>query len=239
MTDYTGIRRPPPPVNEPIRSYAPGSPERASLKERLKQMASERVDIPVVVGGKEIRTGETSNVVMPHAHGHVLATMHKATRKDVEAAVVAARRAWKEWAAWPWEHRAAVLLKAAELLTTTQRNTLLAATMLGQSKTVYQAEIDAACGTDRLLPLQRRVRRRALRRAADLDHTMWNATDYRPLEGFVFAVTPFNFTAIGGNLTVVPGADGLRRALEAGVDRDPLLVVHVQRCSRKPGCRPA
>jgi 1-pyrroline-5-carboxylate dehydrogenase len=208
MTEFSGIRRVPTPANEPIRSYAPGSPERVALKARLKQMASERVDIPVVVGGKEIRTGETSNVVMPHAHGHVLATMHKATRKDVEAAVGAARRAWKEWSAWSWEDRAAVLLRAAELLTTSHRNTLLAATMLGQSKTVYQAEIDAACEMIDFFRFNASFAAELYSEQPMSDHTAWNASDYRALEGFVFAVTPFNFTAIGGNLTSSPALMG-------------------------------
>ena len=208
MSDFSGIRRAPTPSNEPIRSYAPGSPERAALKARIKEMASERIDIPVVIGGKEIRTGETSNVVMPHAHGHVLATMHKASAKDVEAAVSAARKAWKEWSVWSWEDRAAVLLRAAELLTTSHRNTLLAATMLGQSKTVYQAEIDAACEMIDFFRFNSSFAAELYSEQPMSDHTAWNATDYRPLEGFVFAVTPFNFTAIGGNLTSAPALMG-------------------------------
>src|SRR6267142_7256062 len=141
---FNGRRRVPPPVNEPIKSYAPGSPERASLKARLKTMAAETVDMPLIIGGKEIRTGETSTSVMPHDHKHVLGTYPKATEKHVADAIAAAAAARAEWSSWAFEDRAAVILKAAELLTTTWRDTINAATMLGQSKTAFQAEIDAA-----------------------------------------------------------------------------------------------
>jgi 1-pyrroline-5-carboxylate dehydrogenase len=208
MTDFSGIRRSPAPVNEPIRSYAPGSPERASLKARLKEMAAERVEIPVVVGGKEIRTGDTAKVVMPHAHGHQLGTMHKARQKDVAAAIVASRKAWKEWSSWAWEDRAAVLLKAAELLTTSHRNSIVASTMLGQSKTVHQAEVDAAAEMIDFFRFNVAFAEELYREQPIADHTMWNMIDYRPLEGFVFSVTPFNFTAIGGNLSSSPALMG-------------------------------
>jgi 1-pyrroline-5-carboxylate dehydrogenase len=208
MSDFSGVRRVPPPTNEPIRAYAPGSPERAALKARLKDMAGEQVEIPVVVGGREIRTGDTVDVVMPHDHGHVLATMHKARASDVEAAISAARKAWKEWAAWPWEDRAAVVLKAAELLTTSWRNTILASTMLGQSKTVHQAEIDAACEMIDFFRFNVAFAEELYREQPQTDHSMWNMSDYRALEGFVFAVTPFNFTAIGGNLSSSPALMG-------------------------------
>ncbi|MGE0460619.1 MAG: aldehyde dehydrogenase family protein, partial [Vicinamibacterales bacterium] len=137
-------RRVPPPQNDPNLSYRPGSPERAELKARLAAMAGEQIDIPIIIGGKEIRTGNTGTVVMPHRHEHVLATWHKATTEHVKQAIDAALEARREWAGWPFEDRAAVFLRAAELLTTTWRQTLNAATMLGQSKTAYQAEIDAA-----------------------------------------------------------------------------------------------
>jgi 1-pyrroline-5-carboxylate dehydrogenase len=206
--DFNGIRRSPPPTNEPIRTFAPGSPERAALKARLKEMAAEEVDIPVVVGGKEIRTGDTSRVVMPHAHGHTLGVMHKARKKDIEAAIVASRRAWKEWSTWSWEDRAACLLKAAELLTTSHRYTMLAATMIGQSKTAHQAEIDATCEMIDFFRFNVAFAEELYREQPIADHTMWNASDYRALEGFVFAVTPFNFTAIGGNLSSSPALMG-------------------------------
>ena len=208
MTDFSGIRRAPAPTNEPIRAYAPGSPERVALKARLKSMAAERVDIPIVVGGKEIRTGDTVKVVMPHDHKHVLGMMHKARKKDIDAAITASRKAWKEWSSWAWEDRAAVLVKAAELLTTSHRDTVLASTMLGQSKTVHQAEIDAACEMIDFFRFNVAFAEELYREQPLADHTMWNASDYRPLEGFVFAVTPFNFTAIGGNLSSSPALMG-------------------------------
>jgi 1-pyrroline-5-carboxylate dehydrogenase len=134
----------PVPVNEPILSYAPGSPERALLKRRLSEMLSERLEIPVVVGGREIRTGKTLDQVCPHEHGHVLAVAHQAGGAEVEQAIAAAREAWRVWSEMPWEARAAVFLKAADLLAGPWRDTVNAATMLGQSKNVFQAEIDAA-----------------------------------------------------------------------------------------------
>ena len=136
---FNGHRRVPPPVNEPVRSYAPGTPERASLKARLATLADEQIDIPLVIGGQDVRTGDTAASVMPHNHRHTLATYHKATPALVLQAVEAARAAHREWSGWSFDDRAAVLLKAAELLTTTWRDTLNAATMLGQSKTAFQA----------------------------------------------------------------------------------------------------
>jgi 1-pyrroline-5-carboxylate dehydrogenase len=200
LSGFNGTRRVPPPVNEPIKSYVPGSPERAALKTRLKEMANERVDIPIIIGGKEIRTGETAQAVMPHNHRHVLADWHKASAKHVEQAIQAAAKAREEWANWAWEDRAAVLLKAAELLATTERATLNAATMLGQSKTVYQAEIDSACELIDFWRFNPHYAQELYDEQPMSTGGMWNMTDYRPLEGFVYAVTPFNFTAIGGNL---------------------------------------
>src|SRR5262245_41460664 len=139
------IRKAPIPINEPIKSYAPGSPERTDLKARLTSMASERIEIPLIIGGKEIRTGKTQQSVMPFAHKHVLADWHGAEPKHGQLAIRAAVEARKEGTTWPWEDRAAILLKAAELLATTWRATVNAATMLGQAKTVFQSEIDAAC----------------------------------------------------------------------------------------------
>ena len=208
LTGFNGNRRVPPPVNEPVRSYAPGSPERAALKDRLKSMASERIEIPIVIGGKEYRSGETAQAVMPHAHRHVLADWHKATREHVLAAVDAAREAQREWANWPWEDRAAVFLRAAELLATTWRSTLNAATMLGQSKTVHQAEIDSACELIDFYQFNCSFAQELYDEQPESNHMMWNQLDYRALEGFVYAVTPFNFTAIGGNLPTSPALMG-------------------------------
>ena len=142
---FNGRRNVPTPVNEPPRAYAVGSRERDEIKARLATMSDERIDIPIIIGGREIRTGRTIQAVMPHDHHHVLADAHQPTESEVQHAIDAALAARHDWAAWPWEDRAAVFLKAAELLTTTWRPTLNAATMLGQSKTVFQAEIDAAC----------------------------------------------------------------------------------------------
>jgi 1-pyrroline-5-carboxylate dehydrogenase len=195
-------------VNEPVRSYAPGSPERASLKARLRAMADERADIPVIVGGREYRTGDTARAVMPHAHGHVLADWHKATAEQVTLAVAAARDAQREWGSWSWEDRAAVFLKAAELLATTWRDTLNAATMLGQSKTAYQAEIDSACELIDFWRFNPHFAQELYEEQPLSSAAMWNQLDYRPLEGFVYAVTPFNFTSIAGNLPTAPALMG-------------------------------
>jgi 1-pyrroline-5-carboxylate dehydrogenase len=208
ITGFNGVRHVPTPVNEPVKSYASGSPERAELKARLKQMASERVEIPLIIGGEEVRTGELVEAVMPHDHKHVLADWHKARREDVLRAVEAARAAQVEWANWPWEDRAAVLLRAAELLATRWRATLNAATMLGQSKTVYQAEIDSACELIDFWRFNPAYAQDLYGEQPMSVSGMWNQMDYRPLEGFVYAVTPFNFTAIGGNLPTAPALMG-------------------------------
>ena len=205
---FTGIRRVPAPVNEPVRSYAPGSPERAELKARLDTMAGERVDIPILIGGREIRTGETSQAVMPHNHKHVLGDWHRASASHVRQAIDAARAARADWANWAWEDRAAIFLKAAELLATSWRATLNAATMLGQSKTVFQAEIDSACELIDFYRYNPAYAQELYTEQPVSNHTMWNQLDYRPLEGFVYAVSPFNFTAIGGNLPTAPALMG-------------------------------
>jgi 1-pyrroline-5-carboxylate dehydrogenase len=196
------------PANEPVRSYAPGSTEKASLKHRLSEMLRETVDIPLIIGGREVRTGDTVQAVCPHDHGHVLATFHQAGAAEVAAAAEAARRAWRDWSETRWDVRAAVFLRAAELLAGPWRDTLNGATMLNQSKTVHQAEIDAACELIdfwRFNPYYMRV----LYQEQPWSHPgVWNRVDYRPLEGFVFAVTPFNFTSIGGNLPTSPALLG-------------------------------
>ncbi len=206
--DFSGIRKVLPPVNEPIRGYAPGSPERAAIKARLAAMAGERVEIPLVIGGKEVRTGNLGQSVMPHDHGHVLADFHHARAEDVAAAICAARAGRAEWASWAWEDRAAVFLKAADLLTTTWRDTLNASTMLGQSKTIYQAEIDSACELIDFWRYNVAFAAELMAEQPVSTTSMWNQTDYRGLEGFIYAVSPFNFTAIGGNLTTTPALMG-------------------------------
>jgi len=208
VSAFTGIRRVPAPVNEPVKTYAPGSLEKKSLKERLKRMAKERLEIPLIIGGREIRGGETAQSVMPHDHRHVLADWHKASPKHVEQAIAAAKRAQADWANWPWEDRAAVFLKAAELLATTWRDTLNAATMLGQSKTVFQAEIDSACELIDFWRYNPHYAQDLYGEQPLSTPAMWNQLDYRALEGFVYAVTPFNFTSIGGNLPTAPALMG-------------------------------
>jgi 1-pyrroline-5-carboxylate dehydrogenase len=205
---FAGRRRVPPPVNEPVRAYAPGSPEKASLKARLTAMADEVIDIPLVIGGKDIRTGATAKTVMPHDHHHVLADYHKATPELVLQAVEAARAAHRDWSRWSFEDRAAVLLKAADLLATTWRDTINAATMLGQSKTVFQAEIDAACESIDFWRFNAHYAEELLGEQPLNDRGIWNQVEYRALEGFVYAVTPFNFTSIAANLPTAPALFG-------------------------------
>jgi 1-pyrroline-5-carboxylate dehydrogenase len=200
----------PTPVNEPVLAYAPGSRERAELKQAIKDLSGRQIEIPVVIGGKEIRTGKTIDAVMPHCHRHVLAKVHQAGPEEVAAAVKAAREAQGDWSKWSLADRAAVFLKAADLLATRRRAMLNAATMLGQSKTAFQAEIDAAC---ELIDFWRfnihyAERIHAEQPLSPAGSGMWNAMEYRGLEGFVYAITPFNFTAIGGNLPTSPAIMG-------------------------------
>jgi 1-pyrroline-5-carboxylate dehydrogenase len=205
---FNGIPRVPAPVNDFNRSYLPGSPERAELKARLKAMAAERVDIPVVIGGREIRTGRTQAVVMPHNHRHVLGEWHAAGPEHVQQAIAAAAEAHREWASWAWHERAAVILRAAELLNTTWRATMNAATMLGQSKNAFQAEIDAAAEMVDFWRFNPYFAQQLYEEQPISTSAAWNALEYRPLEGFVYAVTPFNFTSIGGNLPTAPALMG-------------------------------
>jgi 1-pyrroline-5-carboxylate dehydrogenase len=208
VASFNGRRRVPPPVNEPVRSYAPASAERGSLKARLKELAGERIDIPLFIGGREVKTGSCARAVMPHDHQHVLADYHKAGERQVGEAVEAARLAHKEWSSWSYEDRAAVILKAAELLTTTWRDTLNAATMLGQSKTAFQAEIDSACEIIDFWRFNAHYGQELLDEQPLSDHATWNQLEYRALEGFVYAVTPFNFTSIAANLPTAPALMG-------------------------------
>ena len=198
----------PTPINEPVLSHAPGSRERTDLKQALKDLSGRQGEIPVVIGGKAIRTGKTADAVMPHCHRHVLAKVHQAGPDEVAGAVAAARDAWREWSNWSLPDRAAVFLKAADLLATRWRATVNAATMLGQSKTAFQAEIDAAC---ELIDFWRFNVHFAERIHAEQPLSAagtWNGLDYRALEGFVYAITPFNFTSIGGNLPTAPAIMG-------------------------------
>jgi 1-pyrroline-5-carboxylate dehydrogenase len=202
------IFRPPPPVNEPVRSYAPGTPERESLQKRLNEMRKERIEIPCIIGGKDVKTGTTRESVMPHDKDHVLAEVHQGGAAEVEQAIKASAEAWNDWHRLPWEERAAVFLRAAELLAGPWRDTLNAATMLGQSKTAHQAEIDAACELTDFWRFNPYFMVRMYEEQPFSSPGVWNRMEYRPLEGFVFAITPFNFTAIGGNLPTAPALLG-------------------------------
>jgi 1-pyrroline-5-carboxylate dehydrogenase len=200
--------RTPAPRNEPVLNYAPGSPERAALKAALARISGETIDIPVVIGGQEFRTGRTINVVAPHEHRRVLATAHLADPALIARAVDSAVEAQRGWAAMPFADRAAVFLKAADLLAGSWRQVVNAATMLGQSKTAYQAEIDSACELIDFLRFNVHFAERLYEEQPISSPGIWNRMDHRPLEGFVYAITPFNFTAIGGNLPTTPAILG-------------------------------
>jgi len=197
------------PVNEPVRSYAPGSPERASLEARLKELGSQQTELPMTVSGRQRAGGGAPiDVVQPHRHAAVLGVTHEATADDVAAAVDAALAAAPAWRGLSYDDRAAVLLRAAELLAGPWRDTLNAATMLGQSKTAYQAEIDSACELIDFLRFNVAFGRQVLDEQPLSSPGVWNRMDHRPLEGFVLAITPFNFTAIAGNLPLAPALMG-------------------------------
>jgi len=203
-----GIVPVPIPVNEPVRAYEPGSPEKASLKAKLQEMLAEEIEIPLIIGGEEVRTGKTAKAVCPHDHGHVLGVYHKAGEAEVARAIEASQAAWREWSEMPWEHRAAVMLKAAELLAGPWRDTLNAACMLNQSKTVFQAEIDAACELIDFWRFNPYYMRFIYEQQPESDLGHWDYVEYRALEGFIFAVTPFNFASIAGNLPTSPALMG-------------------------------
>ena len=203
-----GIPRPPAAYNEPVRDYAPGSAERETLTTRLAAMADDRVDIPMVIDGKRVTSGDIYEVVMPHDRKHVLGDAHQGNAAHLEQAVDAARRAHPEWSALPWEDRAAIFLRAAELLAGPWRDTINASTMLGQSKTVHQAEIDAACELIDFWRFNVEFTAKIYAEQPFSPPGMWNQSDYRPLEGFVLAVTPFNFTSIAANLPTAPALMG-------------------------------
>jgi len=195
-----GIFRVPDPHNEPVLGYEPGTPERDELRRRLEELSAQRLDLPLVIGGEDVQTGDTFEAVMPHKRSHVLADVHKGGAAEVDRAVAAAAEAWEDWSRTPWEDRAAVFLRAAELLAGPWRQTLNAATMLGQSKTAHQAEIDAACELIDFWRFNVQYMTRIYEEQPISSPGVWNRLEYRPLEGFVFAVTPFNFTSIAGNL---------------------------------------
>src|SRR3954471_22745547 len=203
-----GLFRPPPPENEPVKSYAPGTPEREELRLRLQELKSKQIEAPMVIGGEEVRTGDTFESVMPHDKDHVLAEVHKGDARHVEQAIKAAADAWEDWHRTPWEDRAAVFLRAADLLAGPWRPKLNAATMLGQSKTAIQDEIDSACELIDFCGFNAPFGAQVLAEQPISAPGVWNRLDHRPLEGFVYAITPFNFTAIAGNLPTAPALMG-------------------------------
>lgn len=198
----------PAPVNEPVMTYKPGSPEKELLKKTITDLKNQQIEVPLIIGGEEVRTGNTAEMLIPHNHKHVLGTYHKAGEKEVNMAIEAALEARKEWAAMPWEHRVSIFLKAAELLAGPWRQVINGATMLGQSKVAHQAEIDSAC---ELIDFWRFNSYYMAQLMGDQPYSpegMWNRLEYRPLEGFIFAVTPFNFSSIAGNLPTAPAVVG-------------------------------
>ena len=199
----------PSPVNEPVRQYPPGSPDRAALESKLKELAGEHAELTMTIGGRQrMAGGEPADVVAPHNHRQVLGTLRNATEQDVAAAIDAAAEAAPAWRALSFDDRAAILLKAADLLSGPWRSTINAATILGQSKSVYQAEIDAACELIDFWRFNVHYARRLLAEQPESGPGTWNRMEYRPLEGFVLAITPFNFTSIAGNLPTAPALLG-------------------------------
>jgi 1-pyrroline-5-carboxylate dehydrogenase len=198
----------PEPRNEPVLSYAPGSPERGSLKAKLEEMRSQTIEIPLLIGGEEVRTGKMGECRSPHDHQRVLARYHMMGPEQVDMAIEAALEARREWAEMPWNHRAAIFLKMADLLAGPWRDTLNAATMLGQSKSVNQAEIDSACEIIDFWRFNPQFMQQVYDLHPSSSPGIWNRIQYRPLEGFVYAVTPFNFTSIAANLPTSPAMMG-------------------------------
>ena len=204
----SGFFKVPNPVNEPVKTYVPGSPERTELQNTLKALKSQQADIPMYIGGQEIRTENRKPLSPPHEHRHILGHFHEGDASHVRQAIDAALAARKAWAIMPWQSRAAIFLKAAELLAGPYRARLNAATMLGQSKNVYQAEIDSACELIDFLRFNAAFMTEIYAQQPESSPGVWNRLEHRPLEGFIFALTPFNFTAIAGNLPAAPALMG-------------------------------
>ena len=196
----TGIFKVPSPVNEPVKEYRVGSPERKAIEQTLADFRGKETDIPMYIGNQEIRTPNKLRVAPPHDHKHTLGYFYEGDATHVEQAIEAALSAKSAWANLTWEHRASIFLKAADLLAGPYRSQINAATMLGQSKNVYQAEIDSACELIDFLRFNVHYADEIYRQQPESSPGVWNRLEYRPLEGFVFALTPFNFTAIAGNL---------------------------------------
>ncbi len=192
------------PKNEPVFSYAPGTPERELLQKELERQYNQEIEIPLIIGGKEVKTGDMGQVVMPTQHNHVLAKYHKAGKKEVQMAIDAAMAAKKDWENLPWIQRASIMMKIAELMSTKYRYVVNAASMLGQGKSPYQAEIDCPCEAIDFLRFNTYFASKIYNEQPISDHTTLNRNEYRPLEGFVYAITPFNFTSIALNLNISP-----------------------------------
>lgn len=195
-----GVYKVPTAINEPVKSYAPGSAERKELQAKLKELRSKTIDIPMYIGGKEVRSGHKIRLSPPHDHKHTLGYFHKSDKKHVKLAIDAALRAKKNWENLSWEHRASIFLKAADLIAGPYKAKLNAATMLGQSKNAYQAEIDSSCEIIDFLRFNVQYMQEIYNQQPISSPGMWNRVEWRPLEGFIYALTPFNFTAIAGNL---------------------------------------
>ncbi len=195
-----GFFNTPVPINEPIKSYAPGSPEREAVLTTYKEMYNNKIDVPFYINGKEVTTSNTRTMSPPHDHKHIVGTYHLAEKHHIEEAILTALEARKKWSKTPWEQRAAIFLKAAELIAGPYRAKINAATMIAQSKTIHQAEIDASCELIDFLRFNVQYMTDIYREQPKSTSDAWNRVEYRPLEGFTYAVTPFNFTAIAGNL---------------------------------------
>ncbi|MCK5848574.1 MAG: L-glutamate gamma-semialdehyde dehydrogenase [Caldisericia bacterium] len=198
----------PVPKNEPIKTYAPGSPEKIELKNKLEEMYNKKIEIPLIINGEEVRTGNMGKSICPHDHKHVLAEFHQAGEKEIKDAIEASQKAWMMWSIMPWEERAAIFLRAAELLAGPYRAEMNAATMLCQSKNVYQSEIDSVAELVDFLRYNVYFMQEIYQNQPNNSDGVWNRLEYRPLEGFVYAITPFNFTSIGGNLPTAPAIMG-------------------------------
>ena len=203
-----GIYNVPEPVNEPVKQYAPGSAEKAELQAKLKELKSQQIEIPMFIGGQEVKSGNLVPITPPHDHQHILGHYHQGDKSHVEQAIDAAMAAKEGWANMTWEHRASIFLKAADLLAGPYRQAINASTMLGQSKNAFQAEIDAACELIDFLKFNVQYMTDIYKQQPDSAPGMWNRVEHRPLEGFIFALTPFNFTSIAGNLPAAPAMMG-------------------------------
>ncbi len=187
-------------VNEPIKTFAPGSPERKEVSETYKKMYNSTIDVPLYINGEDVKTGDTATMSPPHDHQHIVGTYHKATKQNVDDAIATALEARKKWSQTPWEQRAGIFLRAAELIAGPYRARINAATMMAQSKTIHQAEIDASCELIDFLRFNVQFMTEIYAEQPESTSDAWNRLEYRPLEGFIYAITPFNFTAIAGNL---------------------------------------